>query len=386
MPLEPDAENKSAHTSDDIPADASSNSGASLPPVVPPPNPPQTPRAPYQPSDDAKRWWQDRKYVLELCGFGVLFLYTIFAGLQWWHIRWANTMTREALNGSNSSLQQTLDRMVWQIQETHEIAKQTLAQEQQTSKIADETKNLAIATRNESSAAKSSAETAASELTMSNRPWVSVEVEIVGSLHHVMFPGVGGDQLQLPLKFHYKNTGRTPATAVTSTARIVQTRFGYFPLADHATLSEVHAFMAKGGKPIEGTNPDAELRALCSSDRTPAKVRRLDGFNWGRLVGGEDTYDDFLTINTPITQFDHPGLTSKGRVATDPMPLSVIVCTTYGLTFNDDTHQIGAVYILGRRNPASPGGMDGIDPFDMTPIAPKDLGLVRSVANAGFSN
>ncbi len=112
-------ENQPADAGNDETGNQANSDSESSPPFSVPAKPTQTLSAADQPSKQPDKWWQDRKYVLELLGFIVLFAYTTFAGFQWLHIRWANKMTREALNGSNSSLQQTLDHMTWQIKETH---------------------------------------------------------------------------------------------------------------------------------------------------------------------------------------------------------------------------------------------------------------------------
>jgi hypothetical protein len=215
MPLQPDAENNPAHTGDDIPTKESDNSGISLPPVIAPPDPPQPPSPPHQPTNNPQRWWQDRKYVLELCGFIVLFLYTIFAGLQWWHIRWANTMTREALSGNNSALQQTLDRMVWQIKEAHEIAKQTLAQSTQTTKIANDTHDLAIAAGKQADAAKSLANLTAKQVTANQELIESQRASISVSFGRVINPITFHDGApSIVFSILLQNTGAIKATHV----------------------------------------------------------------------------------------------------------------------------------------------------------------------------
>jgi len=44
-----------------------------------------------------------------------LIIYTIFSVLQWAQIRWTNRLTREALNGSDKALAQTIERLDRQI-------------------------------------------------------------------------------------------------------------------------------------------------------------------------------------------------------------------------------------------------------------------------------
>lgn len=212
MSLEQDTENNSTHTSDDISTEQSNNGGIGLPPVIPSSNPPQPPDTPSQPTNNAQRWWQDRKWILELAAFSVLFVYTIFSGLQWWHYRWANTMTREALNGNNSSIQQTLDRMTWQIKETHEIAKQTLTQAQQTTKLATDTHELAVQAKIQSQGTRDIAQgtagqlnTMQTQLELAERPRVSMTPAIVGPFT------IKNHKINVALSVRFHNSGHTPA-------------------------------------------------------------------------------------------------------------------------------------------------------------------------------
>jgi hypothetical protein len=215
MPSDPDAENNSTNTGDDKPQDQPIGGSPITPISLGPPCPSQTPSPPCQPPDHHERWWQDRKYVLELVGLIVLVAYTVFAGLQWWHIRWTNRMTREALDGSNSALQQTLDRMVWQIQETHEIAKQSLTQAQQTTKIATDTHDLAIAAGKQADAAKRLAELTAKQVTANQELIESQGASISVSFGKVLNPIYFFDgKPSIIFSIMLQNTGAIKATHV----------------------------------------------------------------------------------------------------------------------------------------------------------------------------
>jgi hypothetical protein len=58
--------------------------------------------------------------IFEGIGLAALIVYTIFSVLQWAQIRWTNRLTREALNGSDKALTQTLERLDRQITATKE--------------------------------------------------------------------------------------------------------------------------------------------------------------------------------------------------------------------------------------------------------------------------
>jgi hypothetical protein len=51
-----------------------------------------------------------------------LIVYTVFSVLQWAQIRWTNRLTREALNGSDSALKQTLEKLQSQINQMSRLA------------------------------------------------------------------------------------------------------------------------------------------------------------------------------------------------------------------------------------------------------------------------
>jgi hypothetical protein len=100
-------------------------SGHDLPPIVAPPQTSQS-LTPQNPSlHDPSKWRENLKLGMEFVGLTALIVYTFFSVLQWAQIRWTNRLTREALDGSNTALQQTLAKMQGQINEMHTQAIQT---------------------------------------------------------------------------------------------------------------------------------------------------------------------------------------------------------------------------------------------------------------------
>ena len=165
----------------------------------------------------------EKRLEILIAGLGCLALivYTVFSILQWAQIRWTNRLTREALDGNNSSLQQTLGRMSWQIQETHEIAKQTLTQAQQTKRLANNTHDLAGQATIQSSATKRIAGTSQQQLDSSERPWMKVDA-LLASINNVPPVAIDGSgNLKVSIIFHSQNVGHSPATKVQLSAEMV---------------------------------------------------------------------------------------------------------------------------------------------------------------------
>lgn len=71
---------------------------------------------------EASKWREDITLGLEILGLAVLIIYTVFSCLQWLQIRWTNRLTREALDGNNTSLAKTLEKMQGQIDATARFA------------------------------------------------------------------------------------------------------------------------------------------------------------------------------------------------------------------------------------------------------------------------
>ena len=202
MSLDPRKGEQEDHTtraSDQITADDSGNRDSGLSLIAAMFQPPQ-PTAPQQPAtQQPEKWYKDRKFVLECLGFLVLSTYTLFSCLQWLQIRWTNKLTREALDGSNGALTQTLAKMQAQIDETSKLADATGRQADASRQIAanaatqakatsdlaiaadeqaDRTKDLADRMKEQAGYAKLSAEaakSAADTAIAGIRPWIKIE-------------------------------------------------------------------------------------------------------------------------------------------------------------------------------------------------------------------
>jgi hypothetical protein len=146
---------------------------------------PPTPATNPPPSEKPCKWRENTKLILEIIGLAVLIVYTVFSGLQWAQIRWTNRLTREALNGSNVALQQTLDKMQQQIT--------------QMSRMADNTRIQATNTDTLAGFSKGQLEVMQS----GQRPWLAVEASIKDR---------GGDTIDYGAAI--KNFGSVPAIRV----------------------------------------------------------------------------------------------------------------------------------------------------------------------------
>ena len=77
-------------------------------------------------------WLDITKSGLEILGLVTLIVYTVFSGLQWAQMRRTNRLTKEALNASDTSLQQTLGKMQEQVDAANkavDVSKKALNQD-----------------------------------------------------------------------------------------------------------------------------------------------------------------------------------------------------------------------------------------------------------------
>jgi hypothetical protein len=173
-----------------------------------PTNPPPPPNGRTVTHKKHRDWHDCAMLTVEAIGVVFLIAYTTFAALQWLQIRWTNRLTREALNGSNTSLQQTLGKMQDQINQMSRLADNAGTQ-------ADRTKDLAVASKQAADAATSTANTASEALIRSARPWMGVD-----SIKFLNTPTMnnlgGGDAhvIEVNAETVVKNYGPSPALAM----------------------------------------------------------------------------------------------------------------------------------------------------------------------------
>jgi hypothetical protein len=96
-----------------------------------------------------KAWWNQtdltKRIEISISALGVLVLiaYTVFSALQWAQIRYTNSLTARALDGSGDSLNKTLAKMQGQIDAMNTLATNAGTQATQTTNLAGDTKDLA---------------------------------------------------------------------------------------------------------------------------------------------------------------------------------------------------------------------------------------------------
>jgi|ERR1039457_3080046 hypothetical protein len=154
------------------------NSSETNPIVSPAPRATETKSEPSRQSgcqscDKQKHWLDYLEAEMAAIGLLVLIAYTIFSCLQWLQIRWTNRLTREALDGSNASLQQTIGKMQEQINQMTRLADNAGRQADRTQDLANRGRDQALATRQSANAATSAASTAKETLHISERAYVT---------------------------------------------------------------------------------------------------------------------------------------------------------------------------------------------------------------------
>jgi hypothetical protein len=199
--LKPDSQNGVGYKGDDISTKESNGGGVGLPPIVLPPNTPQPLGSPNQPAGEPKKWWQDRKYVLELCGFVILCAYTWFACLQWLQIRYTNGLTARALDGNKQTLDLTLGKMQAQIDTANAQYGQQILQTGHTATMAASSETQATATTSAAQATKDAADTAKEALHTTERAYITTGAPTLNMDTHIV---------SIPVV----NTGHIPSGAV----------------------------------------------------------------------------------------------------------------------------------------------------------------------------
>jgi len=161
---------------------------------------PQAPHPRMSPATGGKT----PNFALEIIGLVILSIYTIFSALQWAQIRWTNRLTREALNASDQTLHQTMDKMQLQIDATNSLAGYARAQ-------AGSTNELANNALNQAKASVESAETAREAYEATARPYIGTGLQ--GFTH--------GNPANLQMNAIFTNYGAIPAENVFASWNVV---------------------------------------------------------------------------------------------------------------------------------------------------------------------
>lgn len=203
-----DDQNSQSQTSDYKAAHEAGEARDELPPIYNPPQPPPPPTTNPPPHHEPRQWRENTKLGLEIVGLTVLIAYTVFSCLQWLQIRWTNRLTREALDGSNISLQQTLGKMQEQVNQMKRLADNAGEQVGKLQDGVNETHALAIAAQ---SANKNALE--------ADRPWMG------GALAVQDFEANKTPTFTIT----WVNTGKRPARVTLSASKSIPFDFGSNP-------------------------------------------------------------------------------------------------------------------------------------------------------------
>jgi hypothetical protein len=262
--------------------------------------------------------------------------YAIIAAFQLGAMRRTNQITQSALNRAN---QNSLDSSnQFQVQLHHFdaslgqeqiLAGQAITQSGQTTKLATDTHDVAQKTGVAAYAAKSAAETAKAALIADQRPWISLDVQPVGSLAYDALGWDAGTRWHIPLKYTLKQIGKTPATNVSVFGEIIP----------YTTL---HFSQFKDGKPIfppvAGVDLTKEFETVCSF---PEKMDDAK-MGFGTVLFPNDPYSSIGYMNGDPTKFQ----AAKGENTGYVHQFLVIACVTYRSTLDNSHYRTAKSYIL----------------------------------------
>jgi len=290
--------NPQAETADHESGDEGRQPPGELPPganALQPAPPPPANSPPNQEHEDRR---ENVKLGLEIFGLAALIVYTVFSVLQWAQIRWTNRLTREALNGSDSALRQTLEKMQFQINQMSRLADNAGRQADRTQDLANRTQDQARASQKTANAAKSAADTAARQLEIAQRPWLSIVPKIAG-----------------PLAFD--------KTGVHATVQVMTHNFGQSPAINSSSIG-VKLEMVKG---TNVTTKVSNVKEFCKTLMEPAT------FLEGSVFPGKDRQS-----GGTVVQIERSELDSRKKFGIqdldDLIDFEVVICVPYQSTFN----------------------------------------------------
>jgi hypothetical protein len=160
----------------------------------------------------------------------------VFVGLQWHEMHLGGKDTQklaEAAIDQAAATHELAQHANDQAKRTRELAEQMKAQADNTAKVATEATIQARAAQDSADAATKSVTLAQSSLELSERPWVSVKVEIAGPLTW------DANGAHLSLKYTFKNVGHSPALGFFSLAQmVVEPKLGIPPIKERQELCQ----------------------------------------------------------------------------------------------------------------------------------------------------
>jgi hypothetical protein len=191
-------------------------------------------------------------------------------------------------------------------------------------------------------AANSAADTAAAQLEMTDRPWVTIDVVITGPLTYSDKEGVFMSFLFIP-----KNIGRSPAQNVLISPMLIPA----FPFDDIRK----------------------EQNGIC-------KNVGESGFSTYVLFPNEPFSESFRIEESPESIVKRWGKQPQGWGLPDPMPVTLVGCVDYTYETSRVHHQTGFALDVAMK---TTGGM----PLrSLTPITPNSLVLRQHPSEGHFAN
>jgi hypothetical protein len=195
-----------------------------------------------------------------------------------------------------------------------------------------------------------------------DRPWISVDVSLVGPLAYDDKGWDAGKRWHIPVQYELKNTGSNPAVGVDMTAAILPFMLSIWPpdsLKDGV----------RQGRLIPGTDAAAELRSMCDRFADFRSSFPSDG----RTLFGDKTMRGTFTLNGDPARFD----AAKNNTAFSGNFL-ILVCATYRFVTEEKMHQTAEAFALFR-----PNGKINIE-GETIPLI--ELGFVAQPMGGSFAN
>ena len=195
-----------------------------------------------------------------------------------------------------------------------------------------------------------------------DRPWIAVDVSLVGPLAYDDKGWDAGKRWHIPIQYELKNTSSNPALGVDMTAAILPFMFSIWPpdsLKDGV----------RQGQPIPGTDTAAELRSMCGRFADFRSSFPLDG----RTLFRDKTMRGTFTLNGDPARFD----AAKNTTAFSGNFL-ILVCATYRFVTEEKMHQTAEAFALFR-----PNGKINIE-GETIPL--NELGFVAQPMGGSFAN
>lgn len=213
-------------------------------------------------------------------------------------------------------------------------------------------------------AAKESAEVAKNTLIASNRPWMSLDVELAGDLSFDT-PILGANnKWSIPITYRTRNIGHSPATDVSFFAAIIPFTLPHF--ANKTPNGEVQ------GPIIAGTDLAEEIDKVCKFPETMASQK----MGWGQVVFPDESISAKFELNGNADLFE------KAKTNSGYSGQFVIVgCITYGSTLNSENRfRTGKAFHLFKNSGSYHFDLNGEN------VSINELGFQLSPSNGSFAN